>query len=238
MHNIDIEGTLRNYQNSKANKVELAGLLARSKVAHKWKLTYRLLVVREGICWRLIDILDQAYKIGQQGMIVGARILSRSAIETLCLLIYMNRRMKQLTEDNLGFDDFQDLTSRFLLGDKTHKETPLPINTENLIKESEKKYKGIKEIYDDLCETAHPNRAGICDGYTKLDRKAHETKFGVFWEERYGKQHDFAIELCLEIFEDEYNEEWPKYFDKLEKWLEKNDNKLERQRNKKLKRHN
>ncbi|GAI83293.1 unnamed protein product, partial [marine sediment metagenome] len=35
--------------------------------------------------------------------------------------------------------------------------------------------------------------------------------------------------------EEEYNNEWKKRFEQLEKWLEKNDNKLERQRNKRLK---
>jgi len=35
-------------------------------------------------------------------------------------------------------------------------------------------------------------------------------------------------------FEEAYNE-WGEHFEQLEKWLEKNDNKLERQRNKKLK---
>lgn len=235
MRKIDIEKTLNIWQNSKASKIELAGLFARSDIAHKWKFTYRLIVVREGIAWRLIDILEQAYKIGRQEMIVGARILTRSALETLCLLIYMNRRMRLLVENKMGFEDFQELTRRFLLGDKIKKDMPFPVNVKTIIDESEKKYKGIQDFYNELCETAHPNHAGICEGYVKLNAKEHVTEFGVFWDERYGNQHEIIIELCIEIFENEYNKEWPKCFEALEKWLEKNDNKLERQRNKKIK---
>ncbi|RJR51414.1 MAG: hypothetical protein C4576_03680 [Desulfobacteraceae bacterium] len=54
----------------------------------------------------------------------------------------------------------------------------------------------------------------------------------MYWEERYGIQHEAAISLCLEIFEEEYNNEWIRCFEALEKWLESNDKKLERQRRK------
>jgi len=82
---------------------------------------------------------------------------------------------------------------------------------------------------------SHPNYDGICEGYIKLNRKEYEAEFGIFWEERYGNQHETAIGICLEIFDEEYNNEWVKWFEALEKWLEDNDNKLERQRRKRLK---
>lgn len=235
MQKIDIEKTLQKFQSSKAQRVDVGGLLARSSIAHKWKLTYRLIVVREGICWRLMDLLEQAYKIGRQGMFVGARILTRSALETLCFLIYMNRKMQQVVENKLSFDDFQELTTRFLLGAKNNDEMPIPVNVMNFVQESEKKYRGIEKIYNDLSETAHPNYDGICQGYTKLNREEFETEFGVFWQERFGNQHEAAIEICLEVFEEEYNVVWTKWYEKLEEWLVENDAKLERQRSKKSK---
>jgi len=86
-----------------------------------------------------------------------------------------------------------------------------------------------------LSETAHPNYEGITVGYSNLNREKHYTEFGNFVEEKFCMQHEIAIRFSLEIFEIEYNNIWPERFEKLEKWLEDNDKKLERQRRKKLK---
>jgi len=234
MQKIDIEKKLQNYKKSLSKKIDLASLLSRSKIAHKWELTYRLIVLREAIFWRFVDISTQAYNIGINGMIVGSRILVRSALETVCLIIYMNKKMRSVIEGKMTFDDFENITTRLLLGAKNIDKMPDPVNVMKLIEDGESKYLGIKKIYDDLSETTHPNYCGVCDGYAKTNQQKYETEFGIYWEERYGKQHEFAIEVCLQIFEEEYNE-WKKRYEQLEKWLEKNDNKLERQRNKKLK---
>lgn len=230
---LDIEKTLQNFKVSLCQKIDLAALYARSNIAHKWKLTYRLLVVREGLAWRLVDILCQAQKLGNEKMIIGARILTRAAIETLCLLIYMNNQMETVVENKLSFNDFENNTRRMLLGSKNKEKWPIPINVNKLVEKSDKKYSGLKTIYDDLSETVHPNYDGICFGYSKLNKKEHITDFGIFWEEKFGKQHEASIRLCLETFENEYNIIWPLRFEELEKWLEKYDNKLERQRRKK-----
>jgi hypothetical protein len=68
-----------------------------------------------------------------------------------------------------------------------------------------------------------------------LNREKYYTEFGNFAEDKFGMEHEIAIRFSLEIFENEYNNIWPERFDKLEKWLEDNDKKLERQRRKKLK---
>jgi hypothetical protein len=233
MKNIDIKTVLESYKNSLCKKIDLASLHSRSEIAHKWKLTYRLIVTREAIFWRVVDILTQAYDIGIKDMVVGSRILTRSALETVCLLLYMNKKMKSVVEGKISFNDFENITARLLLGARNIDKMPEPINVMTLIEDSEGKYPGIKKIYDDLSETAHPNYSGVCVGYTKLNQQEYETEFGIFWKERYGKQHEIAIEICLKIFENEYNIEWVKWFEQLEKWLEKNDKILERQRKRK-----
>ena len=235
MQKIDIEKTLQNYKKSLSKKIDLASLLSRSKIAHKWKLTYRLIVLREAIFWRFVDILTQAYDIGVNGMIIGSLILTRSALETVCLLIYMNKKMQFVVEGKMSFDDFDNITTRLLFGAKNTDKLPDPVNVMKLIEDSESKYPGIKKTYDDLSEIAHPNYRGVCDGYTNTNQQKYETEFGIYWEEQYGNQHELVIKKCLQTFEEEYNNEWKKRFEQLEKWLEKNDNKLERQRNKKLK---
>ncbi len=229
---IDIEKTLEGFQKSLCKRIDIPGLWARSETAHKWKLTFRLITLREGLSWRLIDLLTQAYKCGQCDMIVGARIIARSAIETVSLLVYMNRRMKSVVENKMSFNDFNDMTSRLLLGAKKYEFMPPPINVMSFIGECNKNYTVIEKIYNDLSETAHPNYDGIHAGYIKLNREEYYADFGIFWEERFGNQHEDAISYCIEIFEEEYNNEWLECFEALEKWLEKNDSKLEREKRK------
>lgn len=231
MENIDIKTELERLKNALLKKVDVASLYKRSKVAHKWKLTYRLLVTREAIFWRFIDILTPSYELKTRLRLSGSLILIRAALETVCLLIYMNEKIKSVVEEKITFNDFEEITARLLLGSKNIDFMPEPINVMKLIEDSEKKYPGIKQIYYDLSETTHPNYAGVCDSYTRLNKHEYETEFGIFLKEEYSQQSELAIKASIAVFNSEYNE-WAKWFERLEKWLEKNDKKLERQRRK------
>lgn len=234
MQKINIKKVLETYKKSLVTKIDLPSLYSRSKIAHKWKLTYGLIVLREAISWRFVDILTQAYNNEKNGMITGSLILTRAALETVCLLIYMNKKMQLVIEGKMSFEDFDNVTTKLLWGAKNIDELPDPVNIMKLIEDSENKYPGIKKAYDNLSEIVHPNYRGVCYGYTKPNRQEYETEFGIYCGEKYGNQYESMIEKCLKTFEEEYNE-WGKHFEQLEKWLEENDNKLERQRNKKLK---
>jgi hypothetical protein len=43
----------------------------------------------------------------------------------------------------------------------------------------------------------------------------------------YGKSHLQSVELCVAVFYEEYNREWPDAFEELEKWIEEHDAELE-----------
>ena len=228
LENIDIEKTLQNFKKSLPNKVNLASLYEHSKKAHKWKVTYILLMLREAILWRTVDIISQAHYLSINKMIIGSRILIRSALETICMLIYMNKKIQSVVEGNMSFEDFNKIIERMYIGAKNENKILDSINVMKFIKESEIKYPGIKKIYNDLCETAHPNYFGVSAAYTKRNIKRLETDFGIFWKELYSDQHERGIKICLSILFKEYNEEWVKQFMQLEKWLEKNESDLEK----------
>lgn len=86
---------------------------------------------------------------------------------------------------------------------------------------------GFLKPHTDLCESAHPSYDGVCHGYSYVNEKDYETVFKNRWAELYA---DTLGELTLEfmrVFEHEYNNVWPEQFEKLEKWLEENDERLE-----------
>jgi len=39
--------------------IDSAALISRNNTAHKWKATYRSIVLRELVCWRFTDLLAQ-----------------------------------------------------------------------------------------------------------------------------------------------------------------------------------
>lgn len=220
--------TLANWQRSLCPRVERAGLVARNAVAHKWKAPFRSLVLRETTFWRTHDLLMQSYELHNNHHALGARILLRSAFETLAVLIHLNQITEQVLDGTLDFHTFSKKTSAMLLGsrNKTTKHDAISIVTV-LTKHCEKTYPGISDLYTSLCESAHPNFEGMCFGYSRVDHDNHVSEFSNYMCSMYEEKHVSMIELCMAVFEHEYNTVWPSQFDRLEAWIEENDNLLE-----------
>lgn len=221
------------WNSSLCKKIELGGLISRNSTAHKWKATYRSIVLRELTFWRVTDLLNQMVALANAGHVLGVRILLRSAIETLGILIYLNQKTKAVLDRKEAFNAFSDMTSQLMLGSKNKTTKIGAINVTHTILEKwcEKKYPGIFAIYADLCESAHPNYEGVCFGYSYVNEKEYETVFENRWAELYADRLGGLTLEFMRVFEEEYNNVWPAEFEKLEKWLVENDQKLEAEKN-------
>jgi len=222
-----VEKVLGSWSSSLCEKIELGALYSRSPTAHKWKATYRSIVLRELTFWRLTDLLTQAVFLGKEGHILGARILLRSAMETLGILIYLNQKTEAVIEGKEKFDNFSSLTSRLMLGSKDGSTQLESVNILTVLEKSNKKYPGIFDLYKILSESAHPNYEGVCSGYSYINEKEYETIFENQWKKKYGDSLEESILTCLYTFEEEYNNIWSELFERLEKWIEENDEMLE-----------
>jgi hypothetical protein len=227
---VDLAKTVEGWRETLCPRVELARLISRSPIAHKWKATYRSIVLRELVCWRVADLLAQVAVLQRLGHILGAVILVRSAIETLAILIYLNQKTGAVFDDPKQFFEFCETTSKLMLGSKNQTTAREALSILTVLKQCEKKYPGFTKIYGHLSESAHPNHDGVCAGYSSIDEKNFTTEFASHWEEMYREDLPLAIELCVATFESEYNDEWPAKFTRLEKWLEENDVWLEANR--------
>lgn len=161
-------------------------------------------------------------------MILGARILLRSALETTAILIYLNHMMRGVLNGSENFHKFSKKTSRLLLGSKNCSTRLEAVNFLTVLKHSEKAYPGVTELFGNLSESAHPNYEGMGFGYSCVDHEQYVSNFGNYISQRFEAQHDSSMRLCMDIFEHEYNEEWPKLFEELEHWLVENDDALEK----------
>jgi len=218
-----IDKSLSEWKKSLCEKFDIGGLYSRNKVAHKWKAPFRSLTLRETVAWRTQDLLEQSLLLFASGHLLGARIILRSAFESVAILIYLNQLIRKVLEGTLGFHEFSTKTSTLLLGSRDGSTPLTSLNIITILEKCNRKYPGIQDLYGMLSESAHPNYEGMCLGYSDVNRQEFITTFSNKWKTMYAKRHIQDMELCLEIFYFEYNEEWPDAFEKLEDWIEKND---------------
>lgn len=226
----EIAQRLENWENSLCPSVNVGGLIARSKTAHKWQATYRSLVVREALFWRMHDLGVQVLYLSKEQHFLGARILLRSALETLALLIYLNQKTEDVVEGKLDFFEFEQITTQLLLGSRNEATSKQSVNILTAIKRADKVHEGLSKLHERLSESAHPNYDGVTYGYSKSNPKEFETVFRSNWVENFGPEQESATAYVLAVFEHEYNEAWPAAWERLEHWLEENDAELEARR--------
>tara|TARA_R110000796_G_scaffold18507_3_gene56063 strand:- start:456 stop:980 length:525 start_codon:yes stop_codon:yes gene_type:complete len=147
-----IEQNLANWRASHVASIPIAGLLSRNHIAYKWKGPFRCWLLREAAFWRVTDLLTQSHTLHQQEHGLGARILLRSGFETLASLIYLNHNMRAVLAGDLDFHEFSHLTTRQVSGAKNEPRHPDAINILTMIDKGEKKYPGLRGIYDSLSE--------------------------------------------------------------------------------------
>lgn len=222
-----IKQILENWKNSLPKEIPLAGLISISPTAYKWKSLYRSRILRETIFWRLHDLLTQSYALHEQGHALGARILLRSGFETLAMLIYLNQLKAGVLDGYLNFHEFSNKTSALLLGSRNETTKHKSINILTVLEKCDKRYPGIKNLYDKLSESSHPNHEGVCVGYASIDFINHITTFSNKFPNMYSDEHHEYVLCCMKIFEHEYNKVSISETRKLEAWLETNDVQLE-----------
>ena len=230
-HSNSIEEKLAVWKQSLVVSIPVGGLHSRNPVAYKWKAPFRVWYLREVVFWRLQDLLAQSFGLHTQGFDLGARILLRSGFESVASLIHLNQLMQHVLDGTLDFHVFGEKTSKLLLGSKNNTSGIESINIMTVLEKCERKYPGIKGLYADLSESAHPSYVGLCKGYSKFDRDKDEVKFSNRWCEMYGDTHTSLTEFCMKTFEHEYDEEWAMIIEKFEVWIEENDTKLEATKN-------
>lgn len=177
--------------------------------------------------WRAQDLLYQSLVLFDIGHLLGARILLRSAFETVAVLIYLNQETRKVLDGALDFHDFSDKTETLLLGSRDESTPHKSLNIVTILEKCDTRYPGLAKLYATLSESAHPNYEGASVGYSDIDRVNHVVHFSNKWHALFGERHVSGIELCMSVFNAEYNDEWSDSFEKLEAWIECHDAGLE-----------
>lgn len=219
------------WSKSLCNEVSVGGLVARCATAHKWKAPYRSVVVRESLIWRMHDLGQQILLLAEHKHILGARILHRSAIETLAVLIYLNQKTDAVVSGALSFFEFDRITHQFLLGSRNGVTSESAVNILTVLAKAEKSYPGLVEMHERLSESAHPNFDGVLYGYSSSDPDKYETQFRNRWVDLFESEQEPGTAFIFTVFDHEYDQSWHASMLELELWLKNNDSELEKQRN-------
>jgi hypothetical protein len=225
-----LEQALARLKQSLLANFDIRQLVARNPIAHKWKATYRSLLIREAVYWRLEDLLQQSYALHKLGHALGALILLRSGLETLAVLIYLNQLTSGVLDGSIAFHTFAEKTGILLLGSRNATTGHSALNIQTVLQKCAKRYDFIEQFYADLSEIAHPNCEGLTLGYSRPDRENLIENFANHWPEMYSKTHEHKMTTVIMMFDHEYNEAWVRLFTGLEKWLEEHDAELETHR--------
>lgn len=223
----EIHVTLERLHKSLCRNIDVGGFLSRCPIAHKWKALYRMALLREALLWRMEDLARQSVLLSDQGHILGARILLRSAIETLALLIYANQKMKAVLAGAFSFFSLDEVTKQLLLGSKNGATQTHALNILTVLVHADKDHEGLVEMHQHLSESAHPNYQGVMLGYSSTNPEEHETTFQNNWLRYFGKEQEPGVAFVMAVFEHEYDNVWPENFSQLEEWLRTHDSELE-----------
>lgn len=128
------------------------------------KVPFKLRVLRELLLHRVSDLSDAACLHYNNDSTIPALVLTRAAFETMAMLFYLNKNV-EAAHNGRDVEALDDIAMKGTFGAKD-KSTPYEaVNVLTVIRHLEKKYPGLEEMFEFLCEFAHPNCAGLMVAY-------------------------------------------------------------------------
>lgn len=214
-----IHAALEQWEKALCKEVPVGGVMARDPQVHRWKAPFRSLILREATSWRAHDLLRQAVYLSEAGHLLGARILVRSAMETLATLAYLNQITRTVVAGEMPYKEFSNKTVRLLLGSKNKSTNAESINIITVLRKVEARIPGLTDVYADLSETAHPNYDGTAKGYGTVDYEEFTTHFSNKWAQEYGDGFESFVRVTAHLYQVEYDDEWTSAWEALEEWM-------------------
>ena len=143
------------------------------------KLPFKALSLRELLLHRMAALSSAAVDLFKQQRVIPAVILTRAIVETVAVMVIFHERLDRfLQEKSKDIGAFDDFLIRCLVGAKNIPDMPTPTNIITLVDRVEETIPGFRQVYDALCECAHPNWAGTLGAYGQIDKEKFELKLG------------------------------------------------------------
>lgn len=164
---IELEKKLKRLNN------RLPKIISRKNVSDISKTALKAHLIHASLLYRYHDLAKNSASLSKEGAIIPALILARAAFETAALLFYTHTKIDTVVK-NRDMSEIDDILMRIMFGEKRQQIAgDIDISAINILtvvdlldKEMGKfGVKGIRGLYDDLCEFAHPNFSGAFGAY-------------------------------------------------------------------------
>jgi len=157
--------------------IQLAPSVSVEDLGSKSKLPFKLVSARELLGYRLVDLTRIAISNFEEGSPTAALILARASFETTAVLMDVSRALENfLTSRSL--EDVDDALMKALFASNIIEALPNPVNILTRVDRLNRRFSGARKLYDELCESAHPNYAGTFGAYGSVDMESRTLSFG------------------------------------------------------------
>ncbi len=158
----------------------LPSKVSRESVSKTSKSALKAYLIRAGLLHRTADLAGAAIDLYKQSKNLPAFVLTRATLETFALFHYFIKKLEGAVSSG-EVQKVDEILMRLMLGARNSDDEVKPINILTAIDTFDKHIKGIRGMYDTLCEIAHPNFLGTMEHYGK---KA-ESPYTLYFESPY-----------------------------------------------------
>jgi hypothetical protein len=167
--------------------------------SHKAKIPFKVHSFIQIMNLRMSDFCEAIDLLIDSNHIIPSLNLIRTLFENVAVTYRISSAIDKSLKSNKLIEDFDDLITKISLGTKYESDV-IAIGIMTNLDKLDKEYKGIRKIYEDLCEFVHPNWDGVQGSYSKLNEIGRYTDiFKVITKEH--SVFDFFV-TCSLIFMD------------------------------------
>jgi hypothetical protein len=185
-------------------------------LSQKSKLPWKVLLYRESLIWRMVELSSSAFESLANGKLVSGIVLTRAAVEVSAALWYLCAKVEAVV-DSKAVGDVDDYLMKLAMGTATAwPETdssadgltmPRPVKISAFLKQAEKDIEGFSHQYGVLSEYTHPNWAGTVLLYSNTNKETAKTDFGENIRKSDNAKAIGVVNLsvALKMFHERYN---------------------------------
>ena len=135
------------------------------------KIPYKVHLLIESMNCRMIDFCESIDMLIMNNHIVPAVSLIRSLFEMTAIINRISSSIdKSIIQEKL-IENFDELMMKLCFGTRRDESKYNATNILSQIEKLDKKYNGVLNFYNDLCEFVHPNSDGVIGSYSELKEK-------------------------------------------------------------------
>jgi len=184
-------------------------------LSQKSKLPWKVLLYREALIWRMVELSRSAFESLTSGKLVSGIVLTRAAVEVSAALWFLYAKVEAVV-DSKTVGDVDDYLMKLSMGTATGwpedsspgaETMPRPVKVGKLLEQTEKDIEGFSHQYGVLSEYAHPNWAGTVLLYSNTNKQTAITDFGQNIRKADNAKAIGVVNLsvALKMFQSRYN---------------------------------